>query len=86
MCRKRETSYMQDNNIEINTEKKELKAKKVSLVAKIVGAVIIVVGYGLKVTVVPAIDTNDLLKIGFSVMGIFGAIDLNIALDKFSKK
>ena len=70
------------------TEKEEnsgLKAKTVSLCAKILGAVIIVAGHILKWTnVFPEASSTEICACGFSVMGIFGTVDLNIMLDKFT--
>ena len=68
-------------------EKKGLSAKKASLIAKVVAGVIVVSGAVLKWTgVFQNCDINELCTVGFTVMGIFGTVDLNIALDKFTKK
>lgn len=62
-----------------------LKAKTVSLCAKILGTVIIVVGHTLKWTgVFPEANSTEICACGFSVMGIFGTVDLNIMIDKFT--
>lgn len=70
---------------EIKTEEnKGIKAKTVSLIGKIVGAVIIVGGSLLKwLNVLPSAEINDIVKIGFCTMGIFSTIDINIMIDKF---
>ena len=68
-------------------EKKGLSAKKASLIAKVVAGVIVVSGAVLKWTgVFQNCDINELCTVGFTVMGLFGTVDLNIALDKFTKK
>lgn len=68
-------------------EKKGLSAKKASLIAKIVAGVIVVSGAVLKWTgVFQNCDINELCTVGFTIMGLFGTVDLNIALDKFTKK
>lgn len=71
---------------EKQVEERGIKAKTVSLIGKIVGGVIILVGFILKAFKVWECDINDLIKIGFAEMAVFGTIDLNIALDKFVKK
>lgn len=63
-----------------------IKAKTVSLIGKIVGGLIILVGFILKSSHVLDCEINDLIKIGFAEMAVFGTIDLNIAIDKFVKK
>lgn len=66
---------------------KEVKAKNVSLLAKIVGGAVILIGAVLKwLGIFSNCDINDLCIVGFSLMGLFGTVDLNIALDKFTKK
>lgn len=68
-------------------EKKGLSAKKASLIAKVVAGVIVVFGAVLKWTgVFQNCDINELCTVGFTIMGLFGTVDLNIALDKFAKK
>lgn len=66
---------------------KGLKAKTVSLWAKIIGGVIIVGGHILKwLNVLPNATSAEICACGFSVMGIFGTVDLNILADKFTIK
>jgi uncharacterized membrane protein len=66
-------------------EKKELKAKTVSLVAKITGAAIVLIGAVLKwVGVFSSCEINELCVVGFTIMGIFGTVDLNLLADKFT--
>lgn len=67
-------------------QKKDLKAKTVSLVAKITGAAVVLVGSVLKwVGVFQNCEINELCIVGFSVMGIFGTVDLNLLAEKFSR-
>ncbi len=67
-------------------EKKELKAKTVSLVAKITGAAVVLVGAVLKwVGIFTACEINELCVVGFTVMGIFGTVDLNLLAEKFAR-
>lgn len=71
---------------EEENQKKELSAKKASLVAKIVAGGGVLVGAVLKWTgVFSNCDINELCTVGFTIMGLFGTVDLNIALDKFRK-
>lgn len=67
-------------------EKKELKAKKVSLIGKIIGGLIILIGFILKCLRIFECETNDLIKVGFAIMAVFAPIDFNISLDKFLNK
>lgn len=65
---------------------KELKAKTVSLIAKIIGALIVLIGAILKwVGIFGNCSINELCIVGFSVMGIFGTVDLNLLAEKFTK-
>ena len=65
----------------------EVKAKDVSLLAKIIAGVIVVVGAVLKwLGIFSDCNINELCIVGFTVMGLFGTVDLNIALDKFAGK
>lgn len=68
------------------TEKKELKAKTVSLIAKIIGGSVVLVGAILKwLGIFTACEINELCVVGFSIMGIFGTVDLNLLAEKFTK-
>lgn len=70
-----------------NSTKKGLKAKDCSLWAKIVGALIIVGGHILKwVGLLPQATSQEICVCGFSVMAVFSTVDLNILVDKFTKK
>lgn len=69
------------------TETKGLKAKAVSLWGKIIGAVIIIGGSALHFSGhLPQGNIDDICKVGFCVMGIFSTIDINILVDKFTKR
>ena len=69
-----------------NEQKKELKAKTCSLIAKIVGAAIVLVGAVLKwLGIFTACEINELCVVGFTVMGVFGTVDLNLLAEKFSR-
>lgn len=68
-------------------EKKEISAKKASLIAKITAGIIVFAGAVLKWTgIFKDCDITELCTVGFTIMGLFGTVDLNIALDKFSRK
>ena len=68
-------------------ENKGLKAKTASLWAKIIGATVIIGGHILKWThVFPDASSSEICICGFSVMGIFGTVDLNLLVDKFTSK
>lgn len=66
----------------------ELKAKDASLAAKISAGVIVVVGAILKwLGIFSNCDINELCVVGFTVMGLFGTVDINLMLEKvFGKK
>ena len=71
----------------VTEETKGLKAKTVSLWAKIIGGVIIIAGHVLKwVKVLPDATSSEICACGFSIMAIFSTVDLNILIDKFTKK
>ena len=65
---------------------KEVKAKNVSLIAKIVAGAVVLTGAVLKwLGIFSDCNINELCTVGFTLMGLFGTVDLNIALDKFTK-
>ena len=67
-------------------EKKEIKAKTVSLIAKIVGAGIVLIGAIFKwLNIFTSCEINELCVVGFTIMGIFGTVDLNLLAEKFQK-
>ena len=74
-----------ENDIQ-KEEKKELKAKKVSLIGKIISITILLVGFVLKCLHVFDCEVDDLIKVSFSILAICAPIDINISLDKFLKK
>lgn len=67
-------------------EKKELKAKKVSLFGKIIAGVILLVGFVLKCLHIFDCEVDELIKVSFAILAICAPIDINISLDKFLKK
>ena len=68
------------------TEEKGLKAKTVSLLAKIVAGGILLVGAVLKWTgVFPNCEISELCKVSGTLVALVSPIDVNIALDKFRK-
>lgn len=70
---------------EIQVKQKKVTAKSASLWAKIIGGCIIVGGHILKwLNVLPNATSTEICACGFSVMGVFGTVDLNILMDKFS--
>lgn len=79
---------------EITGEKKGIKAKDASLVGKIVGGAEILLGSITLVILVcfgrlTADEAKTLFSIvlpcGFGVMAVFGTVDINLMLEKFSK-
>lgn len=65
---------------------KEIKAKTVSLIAKIVGGLVVLVGAVLKwLGIFTACEINELCVVGFTIMGIFGSVDLNLLAEKFTR-
>ena len=67
-------------------DKKELKAKKVSLIGKIISITILLVGFVLKCLRIFDCAVDDLIKVAFAILAICAPIDINISLDKFLKK
>ena len=69
-----------------NTEEKGLKAKTVSLVAKIVSGGILLIGAVLKwIGVFSNCEISELCTVSGTFVALFTTIDVNIALDKFRK-
>lgn len=68
------------------TNEKGLKAKKVSLVGKIIAGVILLIGFVLKCLHIFDCEVDELIKVSFSILAICAPIDFNISLDKFLKK
>lgn len=71
---------------EIKADEKGGRAKKASLAAKIIGAVYILTASTLSFTGVFSAPIADICIVGFSIMGIFGTVDINLMLEKFTKK
>ena len=68
-------------------EKKELKAKKVSLVIKIIAVIYLVVCSALKWTgVFPNATIYEICVVAGTMAAIFGDVSVNTALDKFKKE
>lgn len=68
------------------TEEKGLKAKTVSLLAKIVAAAILLLGAVLKwLGVFSNCEISELCTVSITFVALFITIDGNIALDKFRK-
>lgn len=64
-----------------------ISAKNCSLIAKIFAGVIILTGSVLKwLNVFTNAEIQEICLVGFTVSALFGTVDLNIALDKFTKK
>lgn len=67
-------------------EKKELKAKKVSLIIKIVAVVFVIVCSVLKWTgIFPNATIYEICVVAGTIAAIFGDVSVNTALDKFKK-
>lgn len=63
-----------------------IKAKTVSLIAKIVGGAVVLVGAILKwLGIFSSCEISDLCTVGFTIMGIFGTVDLNLMAEKFRR-
>lgn len=71
---------------EEKTETKELKAKKVSLIIKIVAVVYLIVFSVLKWTgILPNATIYEICVVAGMITAIFGDVSINTALDKFKK-
>lgn len=69
------------------TTMNELKAKKVSLLIKIIDVVFIIVCAVLKwLGIFSACEIGEICLIGGTVGAIFGDVSINTALDKFKKE
>lgn len=70
-----------------NEVKPGIKAKTLSLISKVIAGVIIIGGHILKwCGILAGASSSEICVCGFAVMAVFGTVDLNIALDKFTKK
>ena len=64
-----------------------MKAKNASLAAKIVAGVVLIAGHALLwIGKLPNADSKSICACAFSIMGIFGTIDLNLVFDKFTSQ
>lgn len=62
-----------------------MKARDFSLVSKIVAAVVLIAGHVLMwMGKLPEASTGEICACAFSIMGVFGTIDLNLVFDKFA--
>ena len=67
-------------------EKKELRAKTVSLIAKIVAGTVLLVGAVLKwLNIFTNCEISELCAVSGTLVALFVTVDTNIALDKFRK-
>ena len=63
-----------------------MKAKDASLLAKILAAAVLVIAHVLMwMGILKGADSKSICLCAFSIMGIFGTIDINLMLEKFSK-
>ena len=66
---------------------KEMKAKTVSLLAKITAGVILLTGAVLKwLGIFTNCEISELCTVAGTLAALFATVDVNIALDKFRKK
>lgn len=71
----------------IKKERHKMKAKDVSLHAKILAVIILVLGHILMwIGIIPNATSTEICACSFSVMGIFSTVDINILADKFARK
>jgi len=76
----------EEENVVEEPKEKGGRAKKASLCAKIIGAVYILTASTLSFLGIFSAPVSDICIVGFSIMGIFGTVDINLMLDKFTKK
>ena len=71
---------------EEKTEGKELKAKKVSLIVKIISVIFLIVCSVLKwVGVFTNVTVYEICLVAGTMSAVFGDVSINTALDKFKK-
>ena len=76
-----------ETKVEENPEKKELKAKKVSLIVKIVSVAFLVICSILKwMGIFPNATIYEICMVAGTMSAIFGDISINTAIDKFKKE
>lgn len=74
-----------EETIKVTTEGK-FKPKKLSLVTKIIACTLVVVCHFLMwFGLLPNATSAEICACGFTLLGIFGTVDINLALDKFAK-
>lgn len=62
-----------------------MKAKDCSLVAKIVAAAVLIIAHVFMwLGKLEGADSKSICVCAFSIMGVFGTIDLNLVFDKFT--
>lgn len=65
----------------------ELKGKPLSLGAKILAVVLVLAGLALKLTILPDLDFDVVIKAALFIVGVFGTVDLSlIAQNIFGRK
>ena len=71
---------------EENQEKKELKAKKVSLIVKIIAIAFLIICSTLKwLNIFTNATIYEICMVAGTMSAVFGDISINTALDKFKK-
>lgn len=78
-----------EEKTEVTVEKKKttISAKSLSLCAKVLAVCFLIAGHILKWTgFLPDASSSDICICAFSIMGIFGTVDINILADKFARK
>ena len=74
-----------EETMTVTTESK-FKPKRLSLVTKIVACTLVVVCHFLMwLKILPNATSAEICACGFTLLGIFGTVDVNLALDKFAK-
>lgn len=76
-----------DTKRDVPIKKKELGAKDVSLMAKTLAVFVVLAGHIMKWTgLLVDASSSEICACAFTIMGIFGTVDINILADKFSSK
>ena len=84
---KNEQMTVETNNDEVTVKtESKFKPKKLSLVAKVIACTQVIVCHFLMWTgVLTNASSAEICACGFTILGIFGTVDINLALDKFSR-
>lgn len=62
-----------------------MKAKTASLLSKVVAGVVLIVGHFLMwYGKMPNANSSDIIKCSITIMAVFGSIDLNLIIEKFT--